>query len=457
MEKEQIENILNNLLKTGGDFGEVYLEDKETNYLRFVDNRLDDVNTSFVSGMGLRLALGTQVYYGATNNFNEDSVSNLITTLNKNINEEPKISNIKLNDLEYYQKNLDLGISLTDLKTKMHEINNQIRNKCKLVNQVEITLQNKKETVTIANHTGKYVKEDRAYSRIFIIVSLEDGNAVAKVNFKKGVFANFNFINEIDFDKEIDYLIKTGLDKLYAKPCLGKVMPVIISNKGGVLFHEACGHALEATSVATNRSVLSNKLNKKVATNKVTIIDDGTIPNEWGTTIIDDEGNKTKKNVLIENGILTNYLIDEINNRRMNLTLSGSGRRESYLYAPTSRMNNTYLSPGNDTFEDMLKDIKLGLYAKELGGGCVDPETGDFNFGVDVAYMIRDGKIAECVKSASLIGNTKDILNEVEMVGNDLALWDGMCGSISGYVPVNCGMPMVKLGSILVGGNDCAN
>ena len=234
-------------------------------------------------------------------------------------------------------------------------------------------------------------------------------------------------------------------------------MPVVIGpGFGGVIFHEACGHAMEATSVADGMSVLSHDLNKKVASDIVNIIDDGTLDKEWGSTKIDDEGCETKRNVLIKDGVLVGYLIDEINNRKMNMQVTGSGRRESYLFAPTSRMNNTYLLPGNDSFEDMIKSIKLGLYAKRLGGGQVSPVTGEFNFGCDLAYMIRDGKIAECVKSASLIGTTKEILQNVEMISDDLALGPGMCGSNSGSVPVNVGEPTIKVSSILVGGEQSA-
>ena len=160
---------------------------------------------------------------------------------------------------------------------------------------------------------------------------------------------------------------------------------------------------------------------------------------------------------LIENGYLKSYMVDEINSRKMNHRVTSSGRRESYKYAPTSRMTNTYLEAGNDTIEDMIKSIDLGLYAMKMGGGCVSPETGDFNFAVDVAYMIRDGKIAEPVKSASLIGNTREILKEIEMVSSNTALAPGMCGSLSGWVPVCVGEPTIKVGHILVGGEEVDN
>jgi TldD protein len=232
-------------------------------------------------------------------------------------------------------------------------------------------------------------------------------------------------------------------------------MPVIIGpGFGAVIFHEACGHGLEATSVAPKLSIFTNLINRQVGTEKVTLIDDATLKGEWGSNIIDDEGAKTKKNILIENGVLKDFLIDRYSTILMNNKSNGCGRRESYEYAPTSRMSNTYLAPGTDSIEDMIKSIKHGIYCKKLSGGQVNTTTGDFNFGVDAAYEIIDGKLGERIKGVTLIGNGKDILNQVEMVGNDLNLGDGYCGSKSGMIPVTCGQPTIKVSKILVGGKE---
>ncbi len=453
MNKEKIEIILNKMLATGGDFAEVFWERKKSKVYSFVDSKLDAINIKRINGLGLRLASGTDVYYGAINNLEDNAIAEVIDNLTKNIDNKVLYSNVKLDSLERFVGSNETHYTDQDVKKLMQEIDNYARNKDDRVLQVNVVLQNNEQTVTVANHTGRYKEEVRVHSRIFIIVTLKDEDKVADIHFTKGTLEGLDFLDKIDFHKEVDILIKEGLDKLYAKPCLGKVMPVVIEQGfGGVIFHEACGHALEATSVAPKISVLSDLKGEVIASPKVTIIDDGTLLNEWGSSIIDDEGNKTQRNVLIENGVLKNYLIDEINNRKMHDVITGSGRRESYLYAPTSRMNNTYLEPGTDTFVDMISSIKLGLYCAKMGGGSVSPETGDFNFACDLAYMIRDGKICECVKSASLIGNTKDILKSVEMVGSNLALGPGMCGSISGSVPVNVGIPTIKVSHILVGG-----
>ena len=458
MKKERIETILNELTSTGADYAEVFLEDKTTKVFNYIDKKLDSLTINDSNGIGLRIALDNQVYYGATNDFSSKGIKEVIGNLTKNIDSKVKFENIKLNKLKKYINDTNTHYTDTDIKDKLASIDAKVWPKDKRISQVNIRFASTIQDVTIANHTGLYKYENRIRSRIFIIINFKDGEKLANVYYSKGLSSSADILDGINYDEVIDELVKEGLDKLYAKPCPGGVMPVVIGpGFGGVIFHEACGHAMEATSVADGMSVLSHDLNKKVASDIVNIIDDGTLDKEWGSTQIDDEGCETKRNVLIKDGVLVGYLIDEINNRKMNMQVTGSGRRESYLFAPTSRMNNTYLLPGNDSFEDMIKSIKLGLYAKRLGGGQVSPETGEFNFGCDLAYMIRDGKIAECVKSASLIGTTKEILQNVEMISDDLALGPGMCGSNSGSVPVNVGEPTIKVSSILVGGEQSAN
>lgn len=453
MKRQQIKEILEQLLSTGGDFAEVFLEEKQVKSFNFIDQMLEKVSMFHINGYGLRLAKKENTYYASSNDFRKKKIEQIISELRKNVNDKPIYKNISLKRRKDYKKEQISSFTDEEIKTKLKQLDEKIRKKEDRISQVNLIVENTIQNVTIANHTGLYVKEYRVLSRFSIILYLKDQEKSSRISYSKGASSNLDFLNTIAFEKEIDCLIKQGLDKLYAKPCIGKEMPVIIApGFGAVIFHEACGHAMEASSVAENSSVLAQELNHKIATDKVTIIDDGSLKDEWGSSFIDDEGKPTQKNILIENGVLKRFLIDELNNRKMKQTTTGSGRRESYLYAPTSRMNNTYLKAGNDTFEQMIQDIKLGLYAVKMGGGSVATETGEFNFGVDLGYMIRDGKIAECVTSASLIGNTKEILQEVEMVGNDFSLGTGYCGSISGSVPVTVGQPTIKIGKILVGG-----
>jgi TldD protein len=221
---------------------------------------------------------------------------------------------------------------------------------------------------------------------------------------------------------------------------------------GGVIFHEACGHLLETEGVRRKASVFAGKLGEQIAHSEVTAVDDGTIENAWGSIGLDDEGRAPQKTTLIENGVLKTYLSDRVGANETGVALSGSARRESYQYAPVSRMRNTYIAAGKHTPEAVIASVEDGLYAKKLGGGSVNPATGEFNFAVEEGYRIRGGKIAEPVRGATLIGKGPEILPQISMVANDLELAAGICGASSGSVPVTVGQPTLKVDSILVGG-----
>ena len=193
-------------------------------------------------------------------------------------------------------------------------------------------------------------------------------------------------------------------------------------------------------------------MGEKVASDVVTAIDDGTLENRWGSANYDDEGYPQQRRVLIEKGILKSYMVDKINGRRMSAEPTGSSRRQNYKFAPTSRMSNTYIDNGESTFDEIVAATKYGLFAKKLGGGSVNPGNGDFNFAVMEGYMIRDGKIAEPVRGASLVGNGGNILHKIDMVGNNLDSGRGMCGSVSGSIPADVGQPTLRVTEITVGG-----
>ena len=231
------------------------------------------------------------------------------------------------------------------------------------------------------------------------------------------------------------------------------VYTVAIENGfGGVIFHESCGHSLEATSVAYGNSEFAGRLGERIASEKVTAIDDGTIPNAWGSLNIDDEGTATRRNVLIEKGVLRNYMVDRFNGRRMGMQSTGSARRQSYAYTPTSRMTNTFIAAGSDRNEDIIASIDRGLYCAKMGGGSVNPVTGEFNFAVSEAYLVENGRIGRPVRGASLIGKGSRILMDIDMVGTDMRTGQGMCGSSSGSIPTDVGQPLIRVVNMTVGG-----
>jgi len=309
------------------------------------------------------------------------------------------------------------------------------------------------QKVLIANSDGLLVEDRRIRTRLHIQSVASDGKENQTGFTGPGRSMGFEMFETIDPEAYGREASRMAVTMLHADLCPAGRMPVVIDNGfGGVIFHEACGHGLEATFVSKGHSVFAGKLGEKVASEKVTAIDDGTIPNAWGSINIDDEGIPSQRKVLIEKGILKGYMVDKLNGRRMGMAPTGSSRRQSYKYAPTSRMTNTYIAPGEDNEEDIIASTPEGLYAKEMGGGSVDPVTGEFNFAVAEAYLIKNGKIDKPVRGATLIGKGSEILLKIDMVGKNLDMGQGMCGSISGSVPTNVGQPMIRVSEITVGG-----
>ena len=316
-----------------------------------------------------------------------------------------------------------------------------------------VDYRDEEQKVLIANSEGLYIEDQRIRSSLLIEAVASGDTEVQTGAHEPGAQKGFEFYEDIDIKHYAKDAARIAVTLLNADQCPRGKFPVILDNGfGGVIFHEACGHGLEASFVAKGNSVFANRIGEKVAPHFVTYIDDGTISNGWGSSNIDDEGEKTRKNILIENGILKGYLIDKLNGRRMGMSTTGSSRRASYKFAPTSRMTNTYLAPGQSTPEEIIANTEFGLYAKQMGGGSVNAATGDYNFAVAEAYIVRNGKIAEPVRGATLIGNGPSTLKRIDMIGNNLDLGQGMCGASSGFIPVNVGQPMIRVSELIVGG-----
>ena len=245
-----------------------------------------------------------------------------------------------------------------------------------------------------------------------------------------------------------------ALTKLNARPAPSGSIPVVIKHgTGGVLFHEACGHGLEADLVGKGASVFRGKVGEQVASPLVTLVDDGTMQKEWGCYAIDDEGHPARRNTLIENGQLTDYMWDLLRARKEGRQSSGNGRRQSYQHLPMVRMTNTYLLGGADDPDEIVASTDKGVFVKHLGGGQVNTATGDFVFGMTEAYLIEDGKITEPLREGNLIGNGPKVLLDIEAVGNDFAMGSpGTCGKDGQGVPVGDGVPTLRVKALTVGG-----
>lgn len=450
--------VLNAGLATGADFAEIYLEEVTSNNLQVENGRVEVASSAITMGAGIRLLNKLQSIYGYTNDLTAKGLLKLADSLAKSFHEERKLTVDSIKRIRVKQ-NHGAEIPLNNVSKEekivlMKEASNIISSHDSRIVRAVVSFNDNEKKVTIFNSEGKEFNDVRLRGRMYVTALASHNGQIETSGEGPGAQAGFEyFTRDINLKDIALKVAKTAISTLEAKECPSGKMPVVIGNGfGGVIFHEACGHSLEATSVARGLSVFSNKIGEQIANPVVTAIDDGTIPNGWGSGNIDDEGIQTQKTVLIEKGILKNYLIDSFNGRRMGKAGNGVSRRQSYRYEPTSRMSNTFIAPGKSTPEEIIASVKLGLYAKSLGGGSVNPTTGEFNFAANEAYMIRDGKIAEQVRGATLIGSGADILMKIDMVANDLARAQGMCGSVSGSIPVDVGQPTIRVSEITVGG-----
>ncbi|SET21100.1 TldD/PmbA family protein [Anaerobranca gottschalkii] len=457
LDKGLIQEVLDEALKTGGDFAEIFVEDTQSTSILLLGGVVEESNSGRDYGVGIRIYYGLNSVYAYTNDSSKENLLKVAKTAAAAIKGTKGDLTINLTtstiENNHLVKKLPNTISKKEKVDVMKRAYFVAKNYSPEITQVIVRYLDVDQKVLIANSEGLFVEDRRVRTRLPIEAIASKGTEKQSGFYGPGAHKGFEFFEDIDIDYYAKEAARIAVTMINADHCPSGKMPVIIDNEfGGVIFHEACGHGLEATSVAKKTSVFADKLGELVASEFVTAIDDGTIPNAWGSSNIDDEGMKTQKNILIENGILKGYMIDRLNSRRMGMAPTGNGRRQSYKFAPTSRMTNTYIAPGKSTPEEIISNTEYGLYARYMGGGSVNPATGEFNFAVNEGYIIKNGKIHKPVRSATLIGRGIEVLKKIDMVGNNLGLGQGMCGSVSGSIPANVGQPMIRVSEMTVGG-----
>lgn len=459
LEKQLLEEVLTVALATGGDFAEIFEEQTYKSNIRMLNGIVEDINSGIVRGMGLRIYHGLESVYAYTNDLTEKNILDMAKRLSAAVKQEKRVVVKPLTEVVYENRHpIQISPRTYAMEKKidiMKRANDVAQAYDQVIEKVITTMLDVEQDVVIANSEGRYIRDKRVRTRMAVNCIASENGVMETGSCSPGASKGMEFYDEIDVEGVGKEAARIAVTMLHADDCPSGTMPVIIENGfGGVIFHEACGHALEATFVSKDQSVFCGKLGQKVASECVTAIDDGTIPNAWGSSNIDDEGTFMQRKVLIENGILKSYLVDHIHGKRMGMPSTGSSRRESYKYEAVSRMTNTFIDNGNDSFEDMLEGVSFGLYAKSLGGGSVDPTTGDFNFAVNEGYLIKDGKIDKPVKGATLIGKGAEVLLRIDKVGNNLQRAQGMCGASSGSIPTDVGQPAIRVSSMIVGGKD---
>ena len=458
LDKNLAQDIISTVLENGADFAEIFVENRKSSIFSALNGKVESASSGNIYGIGIRGFYKTMAVYAYTNDFSKDNLLSVAKRVGLALNSEEKIDkviNLENSDLQ----NRHLIILRPDTVAKMEKVKvmnlayNGAFNYSDLITQVKVDYWDYVQNVLIANSDGLFKEDQRVRTRLMIgVVATKDGEKETAFA-GPGAAMGFEFFNTFDVYEEARKAAIIADKMVQAEFAPAGRMPVIISNAfGGVIFHESCGHSLEATQVAKNASVFSGKLGQQIAAKCVSAVDDPTIPNGWGSCNIDDEGTETKRNLLIENGILKSYMIDKLNARKMGMEPTGSARKQDYKFAPTSRMSNTFILPGNYLPEEIIAATEKGLYAKKMGGGSVNPATGEFNFAVKEGYLIENGKVTKPVRGATLIGKGQDILMKIDMVGNDLARGQGMCGSISGSIPADVGQPTIRVSELTVGG-----
>ena len=455
--REICQRVLHKAVSTGADYAEVFAENTINHSIDMIASRVDSVKDAVIAGAAVRVYKGLRSVMATTVDTSETGLLACAEKAAEALGQGDAQIDIVLRERLFGEAHpVKIVPSTVSNKEKVAVLKDgyfAAKEYHQAITQVSGTLLDVDHNILIANSEGLYAQDRQIRTRLSIGAVAEIDGETQTGGFNPGRRMGMEMFETID-PKDVGICsARQAVTMAGAGYCPAGVMPVAIENGfGGVIFHEACGHSLEATSVAYGQSQFAGKLGEVIASEKVTAIDDGTIPNAWGSINIDDEGTPARKNMLIEKGVLKSYMVDKFNGRRMGMASTGNARRQSYAYTPTSRMTNTYIAPGDDKNEDIIASIEYGLYAKEMGGGSVNPVTGEFNFAVREGYMIRNGKICEPVRGASLVGKGSEVIRNIDMVGTDMEMGQGMCGSSSGSIPTNVGQPLIRVSTITVGG-----
>lgn len=453
------QSVIDHAISLGADFAELFVERSQTNLVSTLSSHVQSVQSGIDFGVGVRLVYGTKVLYGYTNKAEEAELKRIVSELSAKDRRDPKIAftNFDYRRVEdqHGAKRLLSNDPEVDSKVAFLLAADKVaRGASNMISQTRGTCSQTEQKIELFNSEGLHTDDVRNYTRAYLVAIASDGSEQSTGSWNDGGLMGWELIERMNSEAAGKEASRQALVNLGAKACPSGRMPVVLGNGfGGVIFHEACGHLLETTSVAKKASVFHDKMGQMIASPVVSAVDDGTLLRERGSINIDDEGLDSQRTQLIKDGKLTSFLVDRIGAQQTGFARTGSGRRESYKYAPASRMRNTFIEPGSSELEDMIGSMQRGIYASHLGGGSVQPGTGEFNFAVTEGYYVENGKILYPIKAATLISTGPKVLKEISMVGKDFALASGTCGSVSGSIPTTVGQASLKVDDILVGGN----
>jgi TldD protein len=457
LDKELLVKILKKTISSGGEYAEIFVENKKPTLIHLEDSKIEKVISGVDYGLGIRLIYDGRSAYAFSNDLSEESLLNAASEVSKAASKKATDSVIDLKtkspsvsfDIRLFPENVPVEKKISLVR----KADSVARGYDSRVRQVSVIYNDFIQKVQIVTTEGIITEDERVHTLAVIQVVSSDNGIVQTGYESTGGFLGFELFEEIDIEELSLKAAKRAIMMLTARRAPGGRMPVVISSEaGGTMIHEAIGHGLEADLVQQGLSVYSKKIGQKVASSLVTVIDDSTIQKKRGSFRFDDEGMHSQQTVLVEKGILKGYMYDKLTAIKDGVSSTGNGRRQSYQYRPIPRMTNTFIAPGETPPERIIHSIDYGLLVKKMGGGQVNTITGDFVFDVQEGYLIKKGLVEKPVRGATLAGNGPEVLKSIDMVGSDLGFSIGTCGKDSQGVPVSDAMPTVRIPEIVIGG-----
>ena len=455
---QKVTKKINQVLEKFDD-GELFVEEVFSENILFDDNKIKNASYDQDKGFGVRAVENDEVSFTHNSQLTDDAINVAVLNL-KTKKKQPekieKVERLKSNSSLYTSENPIEVISLSEKINFLEKVNKYARNLDAKVKEVSVSLNANHQNIEVTTKKGNVFYDSRPLVRMNINISVEKKGKIENGSFGMGGrYLYSNLFREESWKCGVDKAYKQALIKHSAKPSpAGEQTVVLGPGWPGILLHEAIGHGLEGDFNRKKTSAFYDLIGMKVASDQISVVDDGTINNRRGSLTIDDEGTPSQNTMLIENGILKGFMQDRLNARLMNQQPTGNGRRQSYSHLPMPRMTNTYMLNGKYDHDELINSTKKGIYATQFSGGQVDITSGKFVFSASEAYEIIDGKIGSPLKGATLIGNGPEILKEVTMVANNLELDDGIgtCGKEGQSVPVGVGQPSLKVRNLTVGG-----
>ncbi len=457
IDKELQSALIGKTLSRGGEYADVFVEQREQTSLVLEDGRLEKVVTGTEAGVGIRLIYKGRTAYAYSNDLSEKTLLEAAYETSRAAEgssyEGPIDLSVKKPSIVFGIKLLPADVPIAGKIDLVRKMDRTARNFDPRIKQVTAIYRDSVQKVRVATSDGSFTEDDRVYTTAIVqVIAAQDG-IVQSGTENAGGFIGFEMFEENDVEELSLRAARRAVTMLSARKAPGGRMPVIISSRaGGTMIHEAIGHGLEADLAQQGLSVFSGKIGSLVASPLVTVIDDATLPGKRGSFRFDDEGIPSQKTLLVEKGVLKSYLYDRLTAMKDGAKSTGNGRRESYRHRPIPRMTNTFIAPGEMSHVDILKSLDKGILVEKMGGGQVNTVTGDFVFEVQEGYLIEKGKKGELVRGATLTGNGPMVLQSIDMVADDLGFSIGTCGKDAQGVPVSDAMPTVRIPEIVVGG-----